>query len=683
VSSGRRRAERELVASRVAEADPDLAADHVMGAIDAVAVNGAALGVLARALAEGPDALRAGAPPAVGRLVVELRRRGSRLGEPACARCGRTDGKLTASNEGGVCPMCRRRQMAAACIVCRIVKPVASRDPLGRALCARCAPRPQRVCSACGRLRIVARRAGDGHGDICDLCFREPLAICRVCRRQRPCHFVAERRPVCLPCSPRRSSRCAHCGQDRPASVRWPEGPVCEPCYRAALSRLGTCAGCGHQRRLVAPPGPQARLCSECAGAGGLATCKTCGAEERPFRHGDCVRCALAVRAGQLIGDIDGPLRAVYEAIAAAPQPYSAHNWLRSSKAAAILAEIATGDLPVTHEALDAQPNSRAADYLRHVLVANGVLGPRDDALVRLEAWAAARLATIDDRARRRVLRSYATWRVLRRARHRAQPNPAARTPTRHAKTYLNTAIAFLEFLHDRGRELSECTQADIDAWINDGPPSAPALSDFLDWAATRKHMQRFAVPGPPRREGPALDDDTRWAIARRLLHDDTLELGDRVAGCLVLLYGQQLSRIVTLTRDQVAVTDNTTRLQLGDTHIDIPEPLDQLVARLANTRRPYTGVGSPTVTPWLFPGLDPGRPLTAYRLGQRLQHIDINPAAGRRAALTDLAAHLPAAVLARVLNISPNTAVRWVRTAGGDWTTYAAQIIHDRDREP
>ena len=680
---GCRSCQAALVARRVVEVDPDLAPQRIAAAIDALSARPTALGRLAAVLAAGAEPLLIGAPPLVGQLIVELRRQGSGMPEPRCARCGRTDRKLTRSPEGGVCPMCRRRQTAAACVVCGIVKPVAGRDPHGQALCARCAPRPQRQCSECGRLRTVARRAGDGHGDICDLCFREPLAICGVCRRQRPCHFVTEGRPVCLPCSPRRSSCCAHCGQDRPASVRWPEGPVCEPCYRAALSRRGTCADCGDRRRLVAPPGPKARLCSDCAGNAALTTCKTCGAEERPFRHGDCVRCALAVRARQLVGDVDGPLRAVYEAIVTAPQPYSAHNWLRSSKAAAILADVTAGTLPLTHEALDAEPHSRAADYLRHVLVANGVLAPRDDALVRLETWAAARLTTIKDPARRRVLRSYVTWRVLRRARQRAQPNPAARTPTRHAKTYLNTATAFLEFLHDRDRQLSDCTQADIDAWTTDGPPSAPALCDFLDWAATRKHMRRFTIPGPPRREGPALDDDTRWAIARRLLHDNTLELGDRVAGCLVLLYAQQLSRIVALTRDQITITDNTTRVQLGDTHIDIPEPLDELITRLANSRRPYTGVGSPATTPWLFPGLDPGRPLTAYTLGQRLQHLSIDPAASRRAALTDLAAHLPAAILARVLNLSPNTAVRWVRVAGGDWTTYAAQLIHDSEREP
>jgi len=46
------------------------------------------------------------------------------------------------------------------------------------------------------------------------------------------------------------------------------------------------------------------------------------------------------------------------------------------------------------------------------------------------------------------------------------------------------------------------------------------------------------------------------------------------------------------------------------------------------------------------------------------------------------LAARLPAAVLAEVLNLTPGTAVDWVRATGGDWSSYAAQVVKDRDRE-
>jgi hypothetical protein len=38
----------------------------------------------------------------------------------------------------------------------------------------------------------------------------------------------------------------------------------------------------------------------------------------------------------------------------------------------------------------------------------------------------------------------------------------------------------------------------------------------------------------------------------------------------------------------------------------------------------------------------------------------------------------LPAAVLTDLLHLSPNTAMRWVRDAGGDWSRYAAQLAQD-----
>ena len=478
-----------------------------------------------------------------------------------------------------------------------------------------------------------------------------------------------------MTCSPKALSRCAHCGKDRPACARWAEGPVCEPCYRAALSRRGTCEACGAEHRLVSPPGPGARLCAGCAGVAPLATCRSCGAEQRPYLHGCCVRCALAARAAELIGGTDGPLRAVYQAIAAAPQPYSAHNWLRRSAAARLLGEVASGQLALTHEALDAHRPRQGADYLRHLLVANGVLAGRDDALVRLEAWTADRLKSVADQGQRRLLRSYATWRVLRRARQRAEAAEAARTPTRHAKVCLNAAVAFLAFLAARQRDLGSCTQGDVDDWLAEGPPSAPRVRDFLEWAGDRKLTERFIVPGQPRRGGPAADDAGRWAMARRLLHDDGLELGDRVAGTLVLVYGQQLSRIVALTRDQVEVSSGGTRLHLGTTPIDVPPPLDDLLGRLTRERRPYSGVGSPALSPWLFPGLRPGTPLSAYQLGQRLRRLGIEPAPARRSALGHLAARLPAAMVAHVLGLSPLTAVRWAGAVGADWATYAAQF--------
>lgn len=459
-----------LVAQRVGQADPDLVIETVNAAIAAVATNGAVLRDLARALEAGPGALHAGAPPSVGRLVSELRAWGSTLAEPTCVRCGRSGVPLTSSSEGGACSSCRRRQLATACSRCGGVKPVAGRDDAGRAMCAAFAPRPRRACSACGEVRIIARRARDVDGDLCDRCYLGPIATCGSCGRAKPCNFVAQGRAICRSCSPRRQLSCAHCARTRPPCVQWSEGPVCEPCYRAALARRGRCGGCGTERRLVSPPGPAAERCASCAGVDPLAACRHCGIEDRLFANGCCVRCSLATRARELIGAPGGPLEAIYGSIVAAPQPYSAQNWLRSAASAKILAGLAAEGGPVTHEVLDASVPRQAVDFLRHLLVANGVLEPRDEGLVRLERWIGAKLETVDDADRRRLLRSYARWRLLHRARRRSAASPPGLTPIAHAKTYLNSAIAFLAFLAERGRDLAECSQADVDA----GPPRVP-----------------------------------------------------------------------------------------------------------------------------------------------------------------------------------------------------------------
>src|SRR5882762_9586654 len=229
------------VAAQVATADPTLDRDLITQAIEAVVTSPAALRDLHAALAGGPVALIAGAPAVVGRLVIELVARGSRLALPACSICASSARPLIRSGDTGVCPRCRSYQLAAACAGCGQLRRVYGRNAEASPLCWACAKRPERVCGECGRLRPMARRARDGHPDVCNDCYRRPVATCQQCGQRRRCNFVAAGHAICGPCSPRRAVPCAHCGATRPPSIRWAEGPVCEPCYRAALSRRGTC----------------------------------------------------------------------------------------------------------------------------------------------------------------------------------------------------------------------------------------------------------------------------------------------------------------------------------------------------------------------------------------------------------------------------------------------------------
>ena len=682
---------RSRVLATVLATDPTLTTAQVETAIAAVAGHPAALRSLAAALAADWSALHIGAPPVVGRLVRALRANGATsLAEPSCAVCSREGVPLTrSSTTGGVCARCRRRELAEECARCGIVKPVAGRDSDGRPVCARCSDRPQRKCGRCGRTRRIARRAHDGLPDICDACYQMPMATCGRCHRQRQCSFATGPDPICLSCAPRATAVCAHCGADRPPTARWPEGPVCEPCYTKALRHRGTCSRCHTQPRLISPPGPDANTCADCAGLATTHVCIDCGREDKLYERGRCNDCALRRRTGDLLRagaeQIPDSLVAVHDAIVATRTPKTALNWLRQGAGAAVLADMAAGTMAINHAALDAHPRRRGADYLRHMLVAADVLEARDEPLARIEAWVATVLADVEPPEHRQLLQAYATWQVLRRLRRRAARNPTGQSPTSYPRTQLLVATRFLNWLDQRGLTLGQCRQGDVDSWLTTGSAAHP-VRDFLGWAAEHHHCPVMLVPAATRTTGTAIDADERWMLLARLLHDDTLELTDRVAGAFLLCYGQQLSRIAAMRAEQVhrQRDPDAVSLRFGAHDIIVSEPLSGLLTELVEVgRRSHRGVGSPATSPWLFPGHLPGRPITASRLGERLRLLGIRALPARRATLVQLAAEVPAAVLAELLHLTPGTATRWTRDAGGDWTRYAAEIARRNDHQP
>src|SRR5262249_58455192 len=116
----------------------------------------------------------------------------------------------------------------------------------------------------------------------------------------------------------------------------------------------------------------------------------------------------------------------VSEAVPAARQPRSALNWLRKGAGAGLLADVAAGRLAISHEALDAHPHRRAADYLRHMLTAAGTLSARDEELARAGQWLGTALEAIEPAADRRRVQAHAPWQGVRPLPASA---PAARRP--------------------------------------------------------------------------------------------------------------------------------------------------------------------------------------------------------------------------------------------------------------
>ncbi|MBI1845314.1 MAG: hypothetical protein HYR89_12015, partial [Actinobacteria bacterium] len=231
---------------------------------------------------------------------------------------------------------------------------------------------------------------------------------------------------------------------------------------------------------------------------------------------------------------------------------------------------------------------------------------------------------------------------------------------------------------------LATCSQGDLDLWLATGTRSRHDVRHFLEWTSERKLSAKLKVPPVHSGPGCVLDAEARWAIIAKLLRDPDIEVADRVAGSFVLLYAQPLSRVAVMTVDAITATGTGTGtlVRFGAQALVVPEPLAaHVTALMATGRAHHIGIGSTAPSRWLFPGHLPGRPITASQLGQRLRAFGIDARAARRAAQLQLAAEVPAVVLAEMLGIAIGTAVDWVHAAGGDWANYAAIAAPDADR--
>jgi len=499
--------------------------------------------------------------------------------------------------------------------------------------------------------------------------------ICQRCGQPGRCRAVSGGQAICESCRPTRRAVCADCGRTGAVAAVWAGGPVCSTCYQRALASKGTCRGCGQTRRIDPRAGGDDGLCSDCAGLPPLAVCEGCGNEDLIWRNHRCLNCNLAGRIDELLAGPDGHIAAELAGLRAsllsARSPRHMLRWLAGAGVESTLAAMAKAAIPISHEQLDSAGRAPWAVHLRHVLVSAGVLPARDETLAGVEAWVEARLEDVADAADRQQLATFATWWVLRRCRARAGRRPVS--SVEHVHKVINAAIGLLGWLAAHSRSLADATQADIDLFLASGPPSRRGARDFLRWAGRHRlcanldiARRRDAVPVP------SADLAELARIARRLLVDDDVALVDRVAGLLVICYGQPASRIIELTVDRVGHLGDATTLRLGRTDIELPDAIAALILRLVTDRHGYAAIDSPDAG-WLFPGAHPGRPLNSKQLQARLRRLGINLRAARTTVLIDFAGELAPTVIADTLGLSAGAAVRWVKAASGDWNAYAA----------
>lgn len=649
---------KRAIAATVRALEPQLSNAAVFVAVDATVSNLNGVYVLARQVTSDAEVLRSStrATKSLYRFVSELTAVGAtNVSLPRCAGCDREAPLTARRDDERVCTSCYQWSKAVACSRCGRHARVQTRTPEGEPVCSTCHqqdPSTWETCSICGELWRVNARTKDGAA-ICLRCYKQPLTRCDVC------------------------------GEKSEIISRKSGKAVCKRCYRHPKRQCGRCGKLKRIKRRATGSDPD--LCGTCWWEP-IAICARCGTEGmcRGVRSGEplCLRCRLEDRVSELLSGPDGSipveLVSLRDAILSVDNPRSGHVWVGRSPAVAVLRDVARGTLPLTHDAFDRLPPSPSLIHLRDLLIGCGALPERDPYLVRLERTTDREASSLhpDDA---RVLRSFGRWHVVRRVRRRVERGEGGAIPIRNAQGAVVEAARFLVWLRDGDRSLGDCGQADVDMWLSSRPKARLRVRDFLSWAAKQKMMPKTALPTAHRTgtTSQPVDLAGRTAMARRLLHDDGLDAGDRVAGALVVIYAQPVTRIATLTTDDVIERDGDVFLHFGHEMVLMPSPLGELVRALPYRRQVGISGKIPGDGKWLFPGRQAGRHQHPEYIRLRLGRIGISCRSSRNAALLQLARDLPAAVLTDMLHIHPNTAIRWVETAGGNWTNYAAARVN------
>ncbi|WP_236567444.1 hypothetical protein [Nocardia sp. CY41] len=369
-----------------------------------------------------------------------------------CAGCGRFRDPVYRAEDGSV--LCRAcyTQPLRACVHCGQLQPTRKITDKGP-VCRRCYTPEPRLCGICGEMRPIQRRGDDqGNPEICQRCYRF-MGDCANCGKHSHGGHYRGGPFLCTTCWPRPARLCAICGKQKKITVTWPLGEVCNSCYCARLIHPAPCAECGTTRILVCV-NHFGNVCTRCGGVDLDFTCKVCGEEGPGFHDGRCERCFVAMKIDALLSDENGTpieaLRPLGEALATA-NPRTVKTWLTTKTASRLLADLIARHTEFTHAELDKLPQNGHTKHLRELLVTTGILPRRKEALAQLQIWTERTLPALPAH-QQRLIRPYADWHVLRRARRKAaRGKPYRQGADLAARQAIGCAIKFLTWLDTVG----------------------------------------------------------------------------------------------------------------------------------------------------------------------------------------------------------------------------------------
>jgi hypothetical protein len=538
---------------------------------------------------------------------------------PICRRCYRTDSSLfwkecagcgqpkppVVRHDGAVfCQSCAPRP-ERECVRCGNHRPAHAHTAAGP-VCTNCYEAPPRLCGRCGEVRPIRARAAQGQPDLCANCYWGPSGVCSVCGRHRPGHHVSERGGAfhCRTCQPRPRRRCGDCGRHERVRANWPIGPVCDACYARRKRSPRPCARCDASAVLVGRADGEGDLCGPCCGTNIAFVCNRCGFPGDIYADGACTRCVVGDRVRDLLShDADGTiapaLRPLAEGLVALNPPITVLRWLQKCAGPRILAQLVSQRTEITHASLDVLPQDLTTRHVREMLVATGILPPRQENLARLELWLDQILNQLPPH-QKTIIAPFAEWSVVRDARRRAGRRRYTTRASTADRADIRVALRFLTWLDANQLDLTAVDQEQLDLWLATHPTLHRSIGAFIRWTVARRLTGQITVPtrqsGLPSR---FLGDQEHHQQLKRCLNDEELPLEVRITGALIGLYAVPVSRLVELTTDRFHQDGGSAYLTIERNPVLLPPKLAHLIeeqiaraASISTLRLPSAGLG-------------------------------------------------------------------------------------------
>lgn len=517
----------------------------------------------------------------------------------------------------------------------------------GQLICGPCYSRLTKTgpCPLCEKVAVLDFKIEGSPS--CGGCYARHRKNYKTCSKCKKDSLHGTRRTgewVCIRCADFKREICSWCNANAKVTKRIGESACCGLCYKRVTRDQVPCPKCGRAAIIAYPLAGYRATCATCSGVKPTYICRTCGSEE--FRTGSlCSRCWIRSTGKVLIEEANADSEywwPLFELLASSENPNGTKRWMTKKTLPRDL-KVLLSEAPPSPAVFDRLPPKRAA-YLKHLTSHYLGLSHEPNRVLDVEFESLSKQLSGKHKSDFSIFYKWHAQRVF--GKSRAFLVSSAQ---RNSVTTMRAAYDFLSFLQLHEIDPEQATPAHWNIYLQKFPMKRRPIFPYYSWKR-RQHAElrnTVDIAVSTKQQLDLIPPDTHRSIIRELLEREEISPDVRAAGLLLGLYGQSVSKVVTLRTDALhSSEDGEYFLRLGKTPVIVPHAIGELLLA-SRAKGGYSGNGA-VDRGWLMPGKSPGSHLSPQTIRYQLQRsIGVTANQLRQSGLHHLVRSAPPSIIA------------------------------------